>query len=179
MKKSQLRQIIKEEIKRNILDEAANTNLELKSLSKKIYLGLKKLGAQAKLYSDVTSTDPKKMVGKINSYASPYGEISVDDKLNVIQLNLLAPNKEEAHKIKNSLEQSFPNFEFKVEREEDGVDWGGKKTGHYMFIVIEAKTTGKKGGGIPAVTESKLKQTKMKKSELRQLIREEITRSII
>jgi len=157
------------------LDEAAAENLELKSLSKKIYLGLKKLGAQAKLHSDVMSPDPKKMIGKID-YSSPYGEIVVVDNLNVIQLSLLAPNKEEAYRVKNSLEKSFPNFEFKVNRENDGVDWDGKKTGYFMFIVIKAKSTGKKGGGIPAVTESKLRQSKMKKSELRQIIKEEIKR---
>ena len=116
-----------------------------------MYSGLKKLGAQAKLYSNVFSPDSKKIVGKIDNYFSPYGEISVDDNAGLIQMNLLGPNKEATDKVKNGLSQLFPNFDFEVHHENKAADWNGKPTGHFIFMTIKAKEG---AGGKPMATES-------------------------
>lgn len=60
MKKSQLKQIIKEEIHR-IMSEAANTDLELKSLSKKLIPIIKKykMGVEYKTDTNDFKTKPK------------------------------------------------------------------------------------------------------------------------
>ena len=132
--------------KKNTLKEDVNTNLELKSLAKKIYLKLEGLGAQVELTTSVG--DPKeaffKHVGNIN-YGSPFVMINVNDRVDFLHILVASPSQNMFYTLWDGLNKSFPEFDFTNEKVEEGPGFGGK--GYIMnSIMVKPKTTGRKGG---------------------------------
>jgi len=162
MKKSVLRQIIKEEIKR-VLRESAGENLELKKLQKQAYSLLKKMNFEPKITSGESGSG-KTLLSK-QTYKANKGLalVNLDPKTGIFDVLItdsslqrdengntntnLNPDQE-ANKVVDELEKLIDRDKFEVGYKQT-TDGGGS----IYQIFVRAKSTGKKGG--VAVTETK------------------------
>jgi len=110
---------------KNLLNEEANENLELKSLAKKIYLGFKKMGARVSLTDANTVKDIGAERGNTDNadvFVYINNDLTFGDTVGVVLVGDKAIGEKD--KIKNS----FKEFEFT--EIQGGNTWKGKKTVH-------------------------------------------------
>jgi len=109
------------------LDEAANTNLELKSASRKLFQNFKKAGARVELISQRLG----KEIGDDGSDQDNVDvKIYVADQENTINVYLIG---DKAISFEDKIKQSFPQFEI-VPGGWGGKTWGGKTVMHLMMM---------------------------------------------
>lgn len=102
--------------KKEILDETASENLELKSLAKKLYLGFKNMGAKVSMGND-------KSIKKIGHDWATKGTPPDDDVYIWVQESFgdklfVTLWGEEAISFIPKIQQSFPQFEFEEDHGE-------------------------------------------------------------
>tara|TARA_R110000782_G_C14717618_1_gene403833 strand:- start:68 stop:925 length:858 start_codon:yes stop_codon:yes gene_type:complete len=123
--------IITEGEYREKVEESANSNLELKSLAKKLYLGFKKMGAKVQM----TDENAAKRIGTKTSgnmdEADVFIYVSGEDS---VSLELVG---EKAMGFKDKIKNDFKEFVFNDHQ--DGKTWDGKTTKH--FKITPGKTT--------------------------------------
>ena len=131
LKMQKLSGIITEGEYREKVEEAANSNLELKSLAKKLYLGFKKMGAKVQMIDE----NAAKRIGTKTSgnmdEADVFIYVSGEDS---VSLELVG---EKAMGFKDKIKNDFKEFVFNDYQ--DGKTWEGKPTKH--FKITPGKTT--------------------------------------
>ena len=144
MKRSQLRQLIREEIKKSI-NEAANTNLELKSMAKQLYLGFKKMGADVELATNkAVINKAKDDTGKLGSdRKNVWIYLGSDSKGDYLQITLVG---DKAISFEDTIKNdpAFSRFKYiedpgPLAGHGDGTTWGGQKV-RYMYFRPGATT---------------------------------------
>jgi len=136
-----------------LFKESAASNLELKSLAKKIYLTMKKLlPGRVQLVGNV-STAPddtgwgKRLdAGRVDDLDKPYAAIFIntsnnrEDNKESVHVQLGAPKKEQALKVYNDLKSAYPQFEYEHVQQKQGIGWS--RNGYYIqWLIRPGKTT--------------------------------------
>ena len=126
-----------------VLEESAGSNLEIKSLAKKIYLALKKKGLeQIKLVAmdlgdKMDFGKAGKSIGDISNSDSTHAAIFYSD---FIDLVVAGPDKKAVEGFINDIKRAFPKFEYSGFESKTGINWNPK--GHTVSIRINpGKTT--------------------------------------
>tara|TARA_R110001599_G_C11747511_1_gene608650 strand:+ start:52 stop:483 length:432 start_codon:yes stop_codon:yes gene_type:complete len=109
------------------LDEAANTNLELKSAARQLFQKFKKAGARVELISQQLG----KGIGDDGSDQDNVDvKIYVADQENTIDVYLIG---DKAISFEDKIKQSFPQFKI-LPGGWSGKTWGGKTVVHLMMM---------------------------------------------
>jgi len=132
------------------LDEKANTNLELKSASRKLFLKFKKAGARVEYITQRLRPDGSGVSGYLAKGDSGKDDDNVDVKIhvndqdNILNVYLIG---DKAISFEDKIKQEFPQFEIT-----DG-GWGGKTWGGKTIMHLIMLNKGERSGQAQQTTE--------------------------
>jgi len=146
---------------KSTMNEAANTDLELKSFTKQLYSYAKKEGAQAFLV-DFTKMSPKQLGGKVPDTNKPSVFIQISN--GEVAAKMVGNGVDQLYK---DMVNSYPKFEFGEYKYSDKQAFPPYEGVIPMVtFTVKSKTTGKKGGVMATESLNENKNKTMKKGLL-------------